>query len=45
MISIKVVKFKTIIFVTHKHAIINECDRVLQLENGKIKYIGEPKKI
>ena len=36
---------KTIIFVTHRQSIILECDKVLILEEKKIKYFGEPKNI
>ena len=34
---------KTILFVTHRKSVINNCDKVLLLQNGEIKYFGKTK--
>lgn len=34
---------KTILFVTHRKSVINNCDKVLLLQSGEIKYFGKTK--
>ncbi len=34
---------KTILFVTHRKSVISNCDKVLLLQSGKIKYFGKTK--
>ena len=36
---------KIIIMITHRLSALNLCDEVVLLDNGKIKYFGDPDKL
>ena len=38
-------KSTTILIIAHRLSTISNCDRVIQLENGNVKFDGPPEKI